>query len=246
MFLLQNQGSAQQLTSGPQYRAVNTFQLYTGSSMADQSGRWPAVRTASMWRQVVGEKELLCSPLTREVPLQCTPRQGTCLRATSGDLQAEQPAAPQGAPLPHAWLLSLGCKSYKCAMFLLWMGLPPAFIHCTLHVLSLPWLKTCLVTTSSNAGSLKFLKNIILLWKKRGAAGIRESSRKERLERKEMAVITGFGTQQGRAPRLRKRGKETRLDFHLRAHGSHYFAPQPCPVTKTKWWHGLSVHISLT
>lgn len=96
-----------------------------------------------------------------------------------------------------------------------------------------------------NADSLIFLKNVISLWKKRGVVGIGESRRRERLERKGAAVATGFGTQQGRAPELGKRGKETRLDFHLRAHGSRCFAPQLCPVTRPNWWRGLSIHISL-
>lgn len=51
-----------------------------------------------------------------------------------------------------------------------------------------------------------------------------------------MAVVTGISIQQGRAPRFRKKGKGTRLDFHLRAHRSCCFAPQLHPVTKTKWF----------
>jgi len=38
-FLLQSQGSPQQLTAAPQHRAANTRQLYMGSSSADWSGR---------------------------------------------------------------------------------------------------------------------------------------------------------------------------------------------------------------
>lgn len=144
------------------------------------------------------------------------------------------------SPKPRS---SLGCKTYKCAIFLLWRGLPPAFIHCTVGnafsslVKELPG--KC---TSSNGGSLKFEKYYFTLKRERSAV-IEEPSRRERLERKGMAMVTG-GIGQGRTPTARKMGKETRPDFPLRAHDSYCFAPHLCPVTKTKWWHGLSIHIA--
>lgn len=129
VFLLQKQGRLQQFTI--QHRALNTLQLYAGSSSANQSGRSPAGHTVLTWRQAVGERKLLCSQLTHEVPLQHTPGHGTCLRATNRDLWAEQPAAPRGTLLPMPGSSFWVQKLQACCMSAL-SWLTSSFMCCIL------------------------------------------------------------------------------------------------------------------
>lgn len=74
-------------------------------------------------------------------------------------------------------------------------------------------------------------KYYLILKTKKNGRDRRIQQKREARERR-----NGIGTQQGRVTRLRRMDKETRLDCHLKAHSSHCFAAQLCPVTKSKWW----------
>lgn len=118
-------------------------------------------------------------------------------------------------PAPHAQLQFLGAKVtsmlYVCSEL---ANLQLHVLHLT--VTSFPSLKTSWKLSPAMLSAFLtaiFEKYYFTLKKKRGVVGIGESSRRERLERKEMAVLTSIGTQQGRSPRLREKGQRNKAGF---------------------------------
>lgn len=95
-----------------------------------QPGRWPAGHSVTTWRW--WERGSSCAPCWPEqllyspsLAMPCTsgPPMGTYRYSNLQHLRV---------PCCRKPLSSLGCKSYRCAIFLLWRDPPPAFIHCIL------------------------------------------------------------------------------------------------------------------
>lgn len=141
-FLLQNQGSAQQLTTGPQYRAANTLHTYMG--MAPISGPPTGAYDAA-----------LQSPGVLFFPMP-----GSC------------PWAVNVTSVPYFYCERVRLQPLSTAS------------HCAFSSL----IKDLLDNYFQQCWSLRLQKNIISFWKQRKVAGTGDSSRRERLEREEMAL----------------------------------------------------------